>query len=771
MKTRYFALVVFAAAVLLSPIRNVEACGPDFEPEIFVNTTSPDDIATFAKGQLGILQAGYDSNEYAVAWRYLNAGKLSASELSAYAPPPLPPQQQPDWSKMSPDQIAAAARAQQLAEQNARPYGRWMLARDQYAPSPLPPSSPQSAPPENSGNLVMDENYLNCPDPAFTAAAVTVNNRAGVWGAHSPWLADWIHAQDTVFSNCDGKKITIPSPVAANNPALLKADRAYQIASAMFYAKQFDDAARQFAAIAADHTSPWSSWGDYLAARATIRKAFAMGKATDPYGGELATYDSATMLRAQQMLEAILAQPNPTPSRAIVQAELNLILIRTDPEKRAAEISAALTGPQPDPNFAQDLKDLSWLLQNHIAIQNPPPLLAWIAAWRSGDSASAFATWQQSHAVPWFAVAIAKASPSEPFVPQLLDEALKIAPGSPAYDTVFYHRVRLLIALNRPDEARALLDKSLAAPSMQKPGSERNALLGQRMAVARDFNEFLQFAPRKVLFSGSEGDSDLLDECIGSGHPSNSEMVQCRELEKGFWFDQDAAQIVDQQISLPLLIQAANAQSLPLNLRHSIAIVAWTRSVLLQDGKRAAAISPLLPKTLHDAVGSSIGFPADLAILRNPGIRPYLEAGVPRVASYSYFDSFRNNGWSKPWQIEPDSYPVQANPAPLPVPSFISSAQLAQAAEEYQLLQQLPDGAVVIGQRVIDYAGQHPADPLVPEALALTVRATHYDCQTFDPKVPYDQRPKFSTTGKAAFELLHQHYPKSPWTAKTPYYY
>ena len=44
---------------------------------------APDDLAAFAKGQLGILQAGFDSNEYAVAFRYLNGGKLSAAERQA----------------------------------------------------------------------------------------------------------------------------------------------------------------------------------------------------------------------------------------------------------------------------------------------------------------------------------------------------------------------------------------------------------------------------------------------------------------------------------------------------------------------------------------------------------------------------------------------------------------------------------------------------------------------------------------------------------------
>ena len=86
MRTRLLALAAFVVVVLLSPIGSVEACGPWFEDDVFVSTNSPDDTSAFAKGQLGILQAGFDSNEYAVAYRYLNGGKLSDAERAIYAP-------------------------------------------------------------------------------------------------------------------------------------------------------------------------------------------------------------------------------------------------------------------------------------------------------------------------------------------------------------------------------------------------------------------------------------------------------------------------------------------------------------------------------------------------------------------------------------------------------------------------------------------------------------------------------------------------------------
>ncbi len=147
MRTRFFAIAALVVVVLLSPIGNVEACGPWFEDDVFVSTTSPDDLASFAKGQLGILQAGYDSNEYAVAYRYLNGGKLSDAERSAYEPTTSQPHAVVDYRNLTPEQIAAAQKARKEAEENAQPFGQWLRERAKYIPDGTPgeqkpPSSP-----------------------------------------------------------------------------------------------------------------------------------------------------------------------------------------------------------------------------------------------------------------------------------------------------------------------------------------------------------------------------------------------------------------------------------------------------------------------------------------------------------------------------------------------------------------------------------------------------------------------------------------------------
>ena len=288
------------------------------------------------------------------------------------------------------------------------------------------------------------------------------------------------------------------------------------------------------------------------------------------------------------------------------------------------------------------------------------------------------------------------------------------------------------------------------------------------MAVARSFSEFLEFAPRQTLRTGSEGAEDLQGQCNTKAHAVNAPAA-CPEAKEPVEFDADAVQILNQQTPIRILIQAASTPSLAQNLRQEIAVMAWTRSALLEDAQSAAALAPLLPKAISDTAKSSVGFPADLAILRNPGIRPYLEPGVSRVASFSYFDEFRNNWWCKPWNSPEE--PEQTKPQALPVPASMPPDQLAVGGAEYQKLQQLPDSAAVIGQRVIDYAKDHGDDAQVPEALALTVRATHYACQAWSSDPSGGTKSSYPPVSNAAFELLHQRYPKSPWTLKTPYYY
>lgn len=744
-----------AAALLSAGLwmwKGVEACGPDIEPDGFVE--GPDNMARYAEGQLGILQANFDSDDYTIAFRYLNSGALSAEERKRWVPSGPP-------RIMTQEQ----AKAKQKAELDAQPANQWLTVRAQFVP-PLPQKDQATAfPTDYTGFIVFNPDYVNCPDSAFSNAVLTLHQRAGAWGAGSPTLVEWIHGQDAVFANCTATTATVPQDVPAGGPALLRADREYQIAAADFYAKQYDAAEKGFAAIALDSNSPWQKWGTYLAARALVRKAFAMDKPTDPYSGALATFDMATMRLAQAMLENLQRARNVEPSRKAVTLELNFIRLRTEPEKRVQEICAALAGPGTDDNFDNDRRDLSFALGKQMEPQDSTGLWDWIADWREPDSKNpAIAVWQQNHQLPWLVLAMAKVSASDPAVPQLLSAAERIEPGTPAWDSVFFHRVRLLIALKRSDEARALLDAHLPAAVREQPSSNANALLGERLAVARNFGEFLEYAPRVVMTKGSMGASDILQACEQVAL-RNHAIANCGEL----WgdhppaFDEDSVQVLNRETPLTRLIDAAQSRKLPAQLRQELTLAAWTRAVALEDAAGAARLAPLLPDDLRNAAGTGIGFEANMAILRNPGLRPYLEPGVSRLRSYSTFDELRDNWWSSDWNSNDPDWNQQKLPAAdttvALAKTIFTKQEIADGEAQYQRLIQDGSAAVLIGQRIVNYAKAHGDDPRVPEALALTVRAGHYS--------PGDN----TAISRAAFRLLHSRYPKSPWTAKTPYYY
>jgi hypothetical protein len=756
--------VVWCVLFVLMPFATVEACGPDFSPDVFVRADRPGDMHAFAEGRLGILQTGYDSNDFAVAYRYLNGGKLSPQEEQAYAPPPQPLH---DWTRLTPEQLRAAQAAQQKAGDESVPEYPWRQALAAFVPENRPTAENRQAPQPWTGTLLYyNPDYPNCPRPAFQMAALTLASRAQTWGRQSPWLTDWVNAQQTVFSNCSMKNHTMPAPAPAGSPALLQADRAYQVAAAEFYTGNYDQARQSFQAIASDYASPWHAWGGFLAARAEVRAAFAAGPKTDPWSGKVAGFDKPDMLRAQQMLQALLAHHDPGLPRSAIVQELNFVRLRTEPDQRFSEICAALAGPAPDGNFAQDLKDLSYVLEKDVAIHSSPPLFAWMMALRGPRPDDALLAWKQQPSLPLLIAALMRTPPTDPSAPELLKAAAAIGHDSPAWLTAMFHRIRLLTGMGRMDEARVLLDGFLPAMRRRHADSALNAFLAERMAVAHTLDEFLEFAPRTVLETNSEGWWYQRETCPSTRGQYSWMKEPCLPSQP-MEFDADAAAVLN-RAPIEMLIEAARSPMLPANMREELSAAAWTRSVVLSDGESAAKLAPLLPRVLHATANDGAGFPAVLTILQNPGLRPYVEAGISHLNRPGALDEFRDNWWCDDWSGQ---FIRSGKPAPpVPAPSFFSAQQAKAGAAQYERVLALSCAPQFLGHRVLDYAKSHPFDPRLPEALALTVRATHYACLSWRRDDQQAARENTSVS-KAAFDLLHQRFPHSPWTARTKFYY
>ena len=367
--------------------------------------------------------------------------------------------------------------------------------------------------------------------------------------------------------------------------------------------------------------------------------------------------------------------------------------------------------------------------------------------------------WRQEHRLPWLVAAIAKGDAEI----ELMDAAAEVKPDSPAYATVNYYRIGLMLGAGKRVEARALADTMIAGLGPNDMASTRNAFLAERIQTARSLAKFLADAPRTTVVMNSA--NAAMAAC---GRYFSLTPLACRTVPSP-QFDVDAAGFFNTQMPLAVWEEAAQSKVLSKNLRDAVAWVAWLRALGLGDAAAVKQMSALLPEAVRKVAGDSDGFPATLALLRNPGLRPYLEQGVQRSVTYARMDSYRDNWWGSRWgdgDWRLERYGTDNLKAEPPGHTdFLTAQQQKQAANEDARLNALPTGPVWLGQRAIAYVKAHPDDKDAAEALALTVRATHLGFSE------YPKNSDKSAVSKQAFEMLHRMYPKSPWAAKTPYYY
>jgi len=784
MKGRVVIACVVASA--MAPLFVAEACGPDFEPDVFVRRMRPDQPKTFATGKLGVLLPTFPRADLVVAFRYLNGGELSAAEQQAY---------QPTYSYVDPEWQQQWNAEQKESEHD--PLAAWKTARMQYD-GPIPAvSAERSTQVQLANGATYDSNYTNCNPNAFETAALTLSARVKTWGAKSGELAEWIQGQDAVFSNCAGNATAIPGSVVESSPALLKQDRAYQQAAAYFYAMKYGDARAAFEAIAKDAASPWHGIAGYLAARALVRDAFNSGKAGD--FGSAATFDADKMREAQKLLETLLKEPHAGISQQAIEKELNLVRLRTEPLARLNELAEALSGPKSDPNYDQDLKDLTWYLNMQLDqsqlredafteestsdaertqgfnktwdqfghLRDSAPLVDWLITFQSpaaGAREHAIAQFEKTHQLYWLIAALAKASGKESQTAVMIKDAAEVNIDSPVWEMATYHRIRLLIASGDAERARKVLEDVMLRVQGSGRDSSINLFTGLRARASANLSEYLTYAPRKIIDRASQ-ESSSVDECV-EVMKDPKRKYDCVTNVGSLQLSRDAANFFNDDAPIAVLIEAAQSTQLPEQLRRSVATMAWTRAVLLKDDASAAKVFPLLPERLQTQAGPGTGFRVLLAIARNPGLRPFLDPGVQRSYSWDFVESYGDNWWCQNWQRSP--FGGMGGDAATIRPVFLTSAQAEEASRELGLLHRDQSSAAWIGGEIVEYAKASVSDPDVPEALYLVLRMIRYGCDRVE---SYSSQEASRTANiknirDEAARLLRQRYATNPWTKK-----
>jgi len=672
------------------------------------------------------------------------------------------------------------------------------------------------------------QSFTNCLDDAFFTASATLADRRAHYASPGqpdpPEIANWIAGQQAVFSNCAGPGQN-PPPIPANAPLWLRQDRAYQLAAAQFYSLDYDQALAGFRAIAADHASAWSQLARYLVARALIRKAIV------PYQFDVSTLDkmnansveARTGLRlARKQLESILRDPSMKPFHRQSRQLLDYVMIRLDPQAQAEELARRLTAPRHvgsdwgDADYRQNVIDLTYIYNSlplysvsyaqkddsvRPATFSREPLIRWISdlaggAQREGlgiesltqdrpDPTARFTdartAWRESKAPQWLVASLTTAAPGAQENEELMAAAKAIPPGSPAFASATYHRLRLAAggasaAGQYPSntkpvyaELSALLPKIIESQSL----STINLFADLKSSLSPTLENFLYDATRRAASVGSS------DGGLAWTPPNMASATLCgvgTYAPDSVHFDEQTALIFNQRMPLHMLKDAALSSALPANVRFQLAHMAWTRALLLDDSETARALSPYLAGcqpafaswlTQYNAARTTDERHAArlLALMRFTSTEPVVRVGIER--DFAAYDGFRGNWWctatppsagtSSPQDSSPQLFSDPIIPrSQQPDPPFLTAADRMLAHNELARLQKIPCASDYFAREVLAWVEDHPADSHDADLVGFAMRVLRNACRSDATKDLNHQ----------LFDLLHHRFPKSEWATR-----
>jgi len=740
-------LALLAAFVCLLPL--AIACGPVFPTATFVSAHPDLPLEGFAAGNLGVLLPEYSPSYLAVAYRYFENRPFSRDEQS---------------------QLVRAWDGQLYAHVDS--YNAVLQAsisrRNDVPTAPVYSVTGQGF-----------QSFGNCLADAIETADRTRQERARQFGENSPAVASWAAAQKTVFDNCEGGS-SVPDPADASLPQIIQKDRDYQIAAAYFYSLNFDEAKKRFLAIAGDRDSPWRATAALVAARCDIRWATVVNnEGAEARNERLATADG--------QLKAVIANPAFSSMKASAQRLRAFVGYRLDPDAQTNELANAIVSDTAPGAIGANLMDYNQLVFGRYprsgtsAATQTNDLTDWIESFRYGGTADQQARrvtrWEETKSVAWLAAALVYAQPGAAKVEELLDAAAQVPTTSPAYLTVAFHANRLLARSDNLERVRSNIDQILKLPKGRLSPSSRNLFFALRMQAAKNLDDFLQFAPRQplgVTLSLEVTDPQLCDHAPSECFPVN-----------GPFFDSDAVVELTEAMPTSVLAQAAVDKRLPKALQAQIAETTWVRAILLDQDDLARKLVPVL-SSLESDLASALKdysnkpsaadrkFEAAFLILRQPGLEPYIHAGIGRFdynkpTPDGEINNYRQNWWCS---LAPGASTVMhlnfrsALGALYPKgnsvsPAFLTADERQSAASELAALQKIPAAPDWLAQQVLTWAQAHPDDSRLPEALHDVVVSSRYGCDDIDT----------ATYSKQAFSLLHNRYSKSTWAAQTPYWF
>lgn len=729
--------------------------GDDFPHNMFASEYQPGRLPLFAAGNLGVVPGSYWRIYHYLAYQAAKGKPLTAPQLASLS--------LNEW------RVGGGTEWDYIYEPDKNGSGEWLRERALYAKQWSLPTDLKF---DITGESGEGETFINCNADAFKQASATLKARAklGAGGKPDNWHNQWLQGQDIVFANCQepphqygepvAKRVAqLPPALSKLAPEWLQYDRAYQIAAANFYARNYDVARVQFQDIAKQAKSPWQPLGSYLAARTLIRKA----TLTYPLQPQkpAAPERLAALAQAKKELDALA--PAYAPARKMV----TLVEARLNPTERVAAIARILDKEPFSDATPRLLSDYLVLMDQQTArqmIEAKEPLTAWIGAmqayvpsnpWESGPAkqldeqrALAMATlrkaWLKQGEPLWLAPLAGLARAGELTAAER-KAAAAVAPSHPLYLTVQYHLVRLAIAEKQLERANKSIDALMAAHGKGMSVATVNRFKALKMATAGTLEEFLAAAVRNAddVEGGTAIDAPL---------PAPSET------------DTDFGQSVLRYLPMTELKALMNNPQLPAAWKTRLQETVFARALIYNDEATALELLDPMAKSRKSTAHLYARYRA-----AKPGDERRV-AGILILVNTPEFNPsvVGKNGTERFWGCGVNEEAKSGNSGP-GAPRFIGAERLAQAEKEQEVLRRLPLRTEYLAPPLLEWAGKKQADDEAPKALHFLVASTRMECPYGTDKPEKEQlRAKYS---RAAYDMLHKLYPGTKWAKATKYFF
>ncbi len=730
------ALIALAAAVgtLTAGVHK------ELPTAIFSFDKHPDlPLRAFSEGRIGLVQPTYARSYLYVAYRLMDGAPLTAEEVD---------QIDGYWSRRlrGEPQRATAAEA-------------YDAVRGELPIAWQAPERPNSY--AASQYLAVDYVYYSkCSDDAFATAARTLRARIEAFGKDSREVAEWVLAQDYVFENCFGAGAGfVPPRAAADLDPLIRKDRDYQIASALFYSSRYQEAAVLFRRIAQDADSPWAGWGRYLAGRSLVWRARTSAVGT---GTHLSRLQQAAI-----ELRRAASGDGPEEARDAARYLLARVLMRTSPVEAATLLSGRLLSPLGAKARAGELGLFAQLLDN---LERSPVELAearardelvdWIFTFQQDGGQAvehALERWRERRSIAWLAAAIAKIDPQHAAAQELFEAAAAVQ-GHPATPLLVYHGARLMGENGERAEAAAVLDKLL--PVLRGLDSARNRAWSLRARLAQGKQELLYFGARPPAFV-----SYVFWSNGRYYHPWELRPAHAAKLlpyQTALQWGPETAEILNESVPIDVLTGMLDVEGQTRRLADELLLAAWTRALLMDRWDLVRRLAPRVGEAVESMRADTelllgVTEPARMryfaarALLATPGASILLRSGPIRPNPPDQVDPNGLNWWPAEWSV-------------VGLADFLPHPNGPVVQAEWERIREAGDGYAWVVQQLIAEAERADPHSSTPEALYQATVALD------GVSLAAGHRAEGLETARQAradaLEALQRHFSGSEWTPK-----